>query len=81
MDPHNLAIVFGPTLVRPQEDSMVVMVRDMTDQCKVIESIIIHVGSSNFIRRIALYLYKHINGEVFLSMWVVVHNVYNYCKS
>ena len=55
MDPHNLAIVFGPTLVRPQEDSMVVMVRDMTDQCKVIESIIIHVGSSNLIRKAFLF--------------------------
>ena len=43
MDAHNLAIVFGPTLVRPQEDSMVAMVRDNNDQCQVIESIILHV--------------------------------------
>jgi RhoGAP domain len=45
MDAHNLAIVFGPTLVRPQDNSMVVMVKDMTDQCRVVESIIVHVSN------------------------------------
>ncbi len=43
MDARNLAIVFGPTLVRPQDNNMVNMVRDMTDQCRIIESIILHV--------------------------------------
>jgi hypothetical protein len=44
MDAHNLAIVFGPTLVRPQDNSMVVMVKDMADQCRVVETIIVHVS-------------------------------------
>ena len=43
MDAHNLAIVFGPTLVRPQDNSMAVMVKDMADQCRVVETIIVHV--------------------------------------
>jgi len=43
MDPRNLAIVFGPTLIRPHEDSMLTMVRDMSDQCRIAEMIIQHV--------------------------------------
>ena len=43
MDVHNLAIMFGPTLVRPQDSSILVMARDNGDQCRVVESIIAHV--------------------------------------
>ena len=43
MDARNLAIMFGPSLVRPNEVSTVAMVRDMSDQCRVVESIILHV--------------------------------------
>lgn len=42
MEVRNLAIVFGPTLVRSGDDSMVTMVTDMSDQCKIIESLIQH---------------------------------------
>lgn len=42
MDARNLAIMFGPTLVRPQDNNMMVMVRDMRGQCRVVESIIVH---------------------------------------
>ena len=44
MDPRNLAIVFGPTLIRPVDDSMITMVRDMSDQCRITEMIIHHVS-------------------------------------
>lgn len=44
MDARNLAIVFGPTLVRPQDDSVILMVKDMSDQCRVVEAIITNVG-------------------------------------
>jgi len=43
MDVHNLAIMFGPTLVRPQDSSILVMARDNADQCRIVESIISHV--------------------------------------
>ena len=49
MDARNLAIVFGPTLVRTKDDSMVTMVRDMSDQCKVIETIILHVSLADYV--------------------------------
>jgi len=54
MDARNLAIMFGPSLVRPNEDSMVAMVRDMSDQCRVVESIILHVRIFLFL--MAFYL-------------------------
>ena len=40
MDLRNLAIVFGPTLVRASDDNMMSMVTDMSDQCKIVESIL-----------------------------------------
>ena len=46
MDARNLAIMFGPSLVRPHDDNVVAMVRDMSDQCRIVESIIIHVSTS-----------------------------------
>ena len=40
MEIRNLAIVFGPTLVRTTDDNMVSMVTDMSQQCRIIESIL-----------------------------------------
>ena len=48
MDTRNLAIVFGPTLVRTTDESMVTMVKDMSDQCRIVESIIMHVSINNY---------------------------------
>ena len=42
MEIRNLAIVFGPTLVRPADDNMMSMVTDMSHQCRIIESILTH---------------------------------------
>jgi hypothetical protein len=46
MDARNLGIVFGPTLMRTNEADMTSMVRDMAHQCRVIETIILHVSHS-----------------------------------
>lgn len=40
MELRNLAIVFGPTLVRPADDNMLSMVTDMSQQCRIIETIL-----------------------------------------
>ena len=40
MEVRNLAIVFGPTLVRTSDDNMVSMVTDMSQQCRIIESML-----------------------------------------
>ena len=42
MEVRNLAIVFGPTLVRTADDNMLSMVTDMAQQCRIIEAIINH---------------------------------------
>uniref|UniRef100_A0A8C9W5K7 Rho GTPase activating protein 21 n=2 Tax=Scleropages formosus TaxID=113540 RepID=A0A8C9W5K7_SCLFO len=42
MEPRNLAIVFGPTLVRTSEDNMTHMVTHMPDQYRIVETLIQH---------------------------------------
>ena len=42
MEVRNLAIVFGPTLVRTADDNMLAMVTDMSQQCRIIESLLSH---------------------------------------
>uniref|UniRef100_A0AAY3ZVS1 Rho GTPase-activating protein 23-like n=1 Tax=Denticeps clupeoides TaxID=299321 RepID=A0AAY3ZVS1_9TELE len=44
MEPRNLALVFGPTLVRTSEDNMTDMVTHMPDRYKIIETLILHVS-------------------------------------
>ncbi len=51
MDARNLAIVFGPTLVRTKDDSMITMVKDMSDQCRIVESVISHVSSMECLKK------------------------------
>lgn len=48
MDVRNLAIVFGPTLVRSGDDNMVTMVTDMSHQCRIVETLISHVSGMIF---------------------------------
>ncbi|XP_062874477.1 rho GTPase-activating protein 23 isoform X2 [Trichomycterus rosablanca] len=42
MEPRNLALVFGPTLVRTSEDNMTDMVTHMPDRYKIIETLVQH---------------------------------------
>lgn len=47
MEARNLAIVFGPTLVRTADDNMITMVTDMSHQCRIVETLIQHVSTSH----------------------------------
>lgn len=49
MEARNLAIVFGPTLLRTSDDNMVAMVTDMPHQCRIVESLISHVSDVDLI--------------------------------
>ncbi|RCN40458.1 RhoGAP domain protein [Ancylostoma caninum] len=40
METRNLALMFGPSIVRPSDDNMATMVTHMSDQCKIIETLI-----------------------------------------
>ncbi|XP_063076699.1 rho GTPase-activating protein 23-like [Engraulis encrasicolus] len=42
MEPRNLALVFGPTLVRMSEDNMMDMVTHMPDRYKIVETLLQH---------------------------------------
>ncbi|XP_014665451.1 PREDICTED: uncharacterized protein LOC106807587 [Priapulus caudatus] len=42
MEEKNLAIVFGPTIVRQSGESMMSMVTDMSDQCRIVETLLSH---------------------------------------
>ena len=47
MEVRNLAIVFGPTVIRTGDDSMMAMVKDMSDQCRIVETLITEVCLTN----------------------------------
>lgn len=49
MEPRNLALVFGPTLVRTSEDNMTDMVTHMPDRYKIVETLIQHVRSKGLL--------------------------------
>lgn len=44
MEAKNLAIVFGPTIVRTEGENMESIVTDMTNQCKIVETFLLHVS-------------------------------------
>lgn len=62
MEPRNLAIVFGPTLVRTSEDNMTHMVTHMPDQYKIVETLIQHVSPGFALSR-KLFLERLIFGR------------------
>ena len=44
MDAYNLAIMFGPALMRPHDDDMANMLKDMSDQSQIVDSLIRQVS-------------------------------------
>lgn len=49
METRNLALMFGPSIVRPSDDNMATMVTHMSDQCKIIETLIHYVSDTTVI--------------------------------
>lgn len=50
MEPKNLAIIFGPSVVRSGNETLEDVVKDMKHQCRIVEALVSHVS----IRRIFL---------------------------
>lgn len=44
MEPRNLAIVFGPSVVRTSSETLESAVKDMKHQCRIVEAFVIHVS-------------------------------------
>jgi hypothetical protein len=63
MDARNLAIVFGPTIVRTAEENVTSMVQDMKNQCKIVELLISNV-------RYFLQSHKYCNDNDILGLHI-----------
>ena len=61
MDAYNLAIMFGPALMRPLDDDMSAMLKDMNDQSQIVESLIRHVS-----RKLSFWLSFILSGIVII---------------
>ena len=46
MEPKNLAIIFGPSIIRTTNDTLEIAVKDMKHQCRIVELLVTQVCSS-----------------------------------
>ena len=67
MEPRNLALVFGPTLVRTSEDNMTDMVTHMPDRYKIVETLIQHVRDE------LPHTHTHINAHSLTHIHIFMH--------
>ena len=44
MEPKNLAIIFGPSVVRSGNETLEAVVKDMKHQCRIVEALVSHVS-------------------------------------
>lgn len=44
MDPKNLAIIFGPSIIRTPNDTLDIAVKDMKHQCRIVELLLTNVS-------------------------------------
>lgn len=44
MEPKNLAIIFGPSVVRTCNETLETVVKDMKHQCRIVEALVSHVS-------------------------------------
>lgn len=49
MEPKNLAIIFGPSVVRSFNETLETVVKDMKHQCRIVEALVSHVGYFNIV--------------------------------
>lgn len=49
MEPRNLAIVFGPSVVRSANETLESAVKDMRHQCQIVEALVSHVSYGSFL--------------------------------
>lgn len=45
MEPKNLAIIFGPSVVRTCNETLETVVKDMKHQCRIVEALVSHVST------------------------------------
>lgn len=50
MEPKNLAIIFGPSIIRTPNDTLDIAVKDMKHQCRIVELLLTHVSEFEFFK-------------------------------
>lgn len=50
MEPKNLAIIFGPSVVRSGNETLEAVVKDMKHQCRIVEALVSHVSIQSGIK-------------------------------
>lgn len=71
MEPRNLALVFGPTLVRTSEDNMTDMVTHMPDRYKIVETLILHVRTNTCFSNIRKQCTVFLGGGCYVYLDVI----------
>lgn len=49
MEPKNLAIIFGPSVVRSGNETLETVVKDMKHQCRIVEALVSHVSIQKYL--------------------------------
>lgn len=49
MEPKNLAIIFGPSVVRSGNETLETVVKDMKHQCRIVEALVSHVSVQKYL--------------------------------
>lgn len=49
MEPKNLAIIFGPSVVRTSSETLETVVKDMKHQCRIVEALVSNVRQFDYI--------------------------------
>lgn len=49
MEPRNLAIVFGPSIVRTSSETLESAVKDMKHQCRIVEAFVLYVSVNLYV--------------------------------
>lgn len=56
MEPKNLAIIFGPSVVRTSNETLETVVKDMKHQCRIVEALVSHVKNFSEFQFFSLFL-------------------------
>lgn len=68
MEPKNLAIIFGPSVVRTSNETLETVVKDMKHQCRIVEALVSHVRIFRIPFRFIVSNYIFCSTSTFLRM-------------
>lgn len=57
MEPKNLAIIFGPSVVRASNETLETVVKDMKHQCRIVEVLVSHVSTFRILNAFNLLVF------------------------